>query len=78
MLPDWTRVAQEWDAVHLTGLAYLTAATREIEVDAEYSSVIGGWGPDETYWLTGLVREVEGARVHWQAHAPEGPWDRAP
>lgn len=78
LLPDWTRVAQEWDAVHLTGLAYLTAATREIEVDAEYSSVIGGWGPDETYWLTGLVREVEGARVHWQAHAPEGPWDRAP
>ncbi|GAA1649516.1 hypothetical protein [Microbacterium flavum] len=76
LLPDWGRVAEDWDAVHLTGWAYLTAATREIVVDAEYSSVIGGWGPDETYWLTGLVREVEGPRVHWRADAPEGPWRR--
>lgn len=77
LLPDWSRVAEEGDAVHLTGWAYLTAATREIVIDDEHSSVIGGWGPDETYWLSGLVREVEGPRVHWLADAPEGPWRRA-
>ena len=76
LLPDWGRVAADWDAVHLTGWAYLTAATQEIVIDAEYSTIIGGWGPDETYWLTGLVREIEGPRVHWRADAPEGPWRR--
>lgn len=77
LLPDWSSVAEEWDAVHLTGWAYLTAATREIVIDDDFSSVLGGWGPDETYWLTGFVREVEGPRVHWVADAPEGPWRRA-
>ncbi|WP_336632134.1 MULTISPECIES: hypothetical protein [unclassified Microbacterium] len=67
LLPDWERVAGDWDAVHLTAAAYLTAATREIVVDDEYSSLIGGWGPDETYWLTGRVRETERPRVHWRA-----------
>lgn len=76
VLPDWARVSEAWDAVHLSGWGYLTAATREIAVDAEYSSVIAGWGPDETYWLTGLVRETEGPRVHWRAERSEGPWGR--
>lgn len=77
LLPDWGRVAQEWDAVHLTAWAYLTAATREIRVDDEYASVIGGWAPDETYWLTGRVRETGERRVRWSARDPEGPWRRA-
>lgn len=76
LVPDWMRVAEEWDAVHLSAWAYLTAATREIVVDEERSSVIGGWAPDETYWLTGRVREVEGPRVHWRADDQEGPWRR--
>jgi hypothetical protein len=75
LVPDWSRVAQEWDAVHLTVAGYLASATRCIPVpdaaDAtgtagttgttgtagstgrvEAASVIGGWGPDVTYWLT--------------------------
>ncbi|WP_448257058.1 hypothetical protein [Microbacterium aurum] len=81
LLPDWGSVARQWDAVHLTAAAYLTGATREIVVDDEYSTVIGGWGPDETYWLTGLVRDVEGPRVHWRAVPPDGDheqgWERS-
>lgn len=76
LLPDWSRVADDWDAVHLSGWGYLTAATREIVVDAEYSSVIGGWGPDETYWLTGKVREIDEPRVHWDAEERGDPWRR--
>jgi hypothetical protein len=67
-------VSEAWDAVHLSGWGYLTAATREIAVDAEYSTVIAGWGPDETYWLTGLVRETEGARA-LGAERPEARGD---
>ncbi|MFT3799527.1 hypothetical protein [Microbacterium sp.] len=77
VLPDWGRVAADWDAVHLTAWAYLTASTRAIAVDDECASVVAGWGPDETYWLTGLVRASDEPRVHWCADAPEGPWRRA-
>ncbi|WP_414122183.1 hypothetical protein [Corynebacterium nuruki] len=65
LVPDWSQVAQEWDAVHLTVTGYLAAATRCIPVPgavgatgtagttggAEAASVIGGCGPDVTYWL---------------------------
>lgn len=78
LLPDWGRVAEKWDAVHLTAWAYLTAATREIVVDDEYSSVIGGWAPDETYWLTGLVRPGDGPNVEWRmGDEQDGTWLRA-
>lgn len=77
LLPDWGRVAGDWACVHLSAWAYLTAATRAIDVDDEYASIIAGWGPDETYWLDGLVREVEGPRELWVADDSEGPWRRA-
>jgi hypothetical protein len=55
LIPDWPRVAERWDAVHLTVAGYLAAATRCILVrttdGADAASVIGGWGPDVTYWL---------------------------
>jgi len=79
LLPDWGRVADDADAVHLTAWAYLTAATRVIDIDDEYASVIGGWGPDETYWLTGRVRDVGRPRARWRStDGPSGPsWVRA-
>lgn len=52
VVPDWTRVADEYDGVHLTVAGYLAAAGTAIDVDADTASVIAGWGPDETYWLT--------------------------
>lgn len=66
IMPDWERVAQRWDAVHLTTLGYLSAATRLIEVDDEYATVIAGWAPDSTVWLTDSVREREEPREHWR------------
>jgi len=72
LLPDWGRVAADADAVHLTAWGYLTAATRVIDVDDEYASVIGGWAPDETYWLTGRVREIGRPRVAWLS--TDGPF----
>ena len=55
LIPDWSAVADTWDAVHLTVAGYLNAATRCIPVRTadgqDAASVIAGWGPDVTYWL---------------------------
>lgn len=58
VVPDWLRVADEYEAVHLTVAGYLVAAGTAIEVDAETASVIAGWAPDETYWFTDAARCV--------------------
>lgn len=58
LIPDWASVAAEYDAVHLTVAAYLSAGTA-IPVDADTASVIAGWNPDETYWFTDRVRLVD-------------------
>jgi hypothetical protein len=63
VIPDWASVAVEHDAVHLTAAAYLAAAGTAIPVDGETCSVIAGWNPDETYWLTDAVRPEEGGAV---------------
>lgn len=64
VIPDWTAVAEHYDGVHLQIGAYLTAAGTAIPVDDERGSVIAGWNPDETYWLTSAIRFEE----------PPQPW----
>ena len=44
-------MAADYDAVHLSGLAYLATAGRALNAGAA-ATVLAGWGPDETYWLT--------------------------
>ncbi|NQX18121.1 hypothetical protein [Rathayibacter sp. VKM Ac-2857] len=75
LLPDWQRVAAEWDAVHLTTLGYLSSATRLIPVDDEYASVIAGWAPDSTLWLTDSARESDAPRQQWR-RADGCRWER--
>ncbi|GAA1161570.1 hypothetical protein [Nesterenkonia sandarakina] len=67
VIPDWQAVAQQYDGVHLSVAGYLSAAGRaiDIDIDAETASVIAGWNPGETWWLTagpGLGTEL----THWQ------------
>lgn len=76
VVPDWEQVAQQWDAVHLTVAGYLQAATRALEVDTGTASVIGGWDPGSTYWLTGDVPAVTGEVQRWR-HQDEG-WVHTP
>ncbi len=76
LIPDWHRVAADWDAVHLTVTGYLQAATRSIEIDDEYASVLAGWGPDTTAWLTDVAREWEGERVEWRFDRTDDAWLR--
>lgn len=63
-IPDWEAVAADFDAVHLTGTGYLTTAGRALNVSGTvaagdsgepHATVLAGWGPDATYWLTGCM-----------------------
>lgn len=63
VVPDWSAVAVDHDAVHLTAAAYLTSAGTAVPVDDGVASVIAGWYPDETYWLSDDARPEAGGAV---------------
>ncbi|QHC58865.1 hypothetical protein [Rathayibacter sp. VKM Ac-2760] len=75
LIPDWQRVAADWDAVHLTTLGYLSSATRLIPVDDGYDSVLAGWAPDSTLWLTDAAKEADGPRQQWR-RTDRDRWER--
>jgi hypothetical protein len=77
VIPDWEKVASEWDAAHLTVMGYLHAAGRPLEVDLETATVIAGWDPDSTICLTDLAREWIGPRQQWQRDSNRDEWIRA-
>ncbi|QYH34759.1 hypothetical protein [Salinibacterium sp. M195] len=73
MMPDWSRVARDFDAVHLSLAAYLSAAGVAIPLDDDFASVIAGWNPDETYWFTDVVTHpVSGAS--WMREEQTARW----
>lgn len=55
VVPDWTRVARDFDAVHLTVAGYLATAGCAVPVADDVATVLAGWNPDETYWLTDVA-----------------------
>ncbi len=74
LIPDWSRVADDFDAVHLTVQGYLTAAGRELTVGGEYATVLAGWDPDATYWL---LDEVD-VTVQQAWHRDDLDWRATP
>lgn len=76
LIPDWQRVAADWDAVHLTTFGYLSAATRLIPVGDDYGSVIAGWAPDSTLRLTDSAHEAEAPRQQWVRPSGADRWRR--
>jgi hypothetical protein len=52
VLPDWFEVAEEWDAVHVSAAAWLGTAYRLLPLGDGRSTVLAGWNPDGTSWLT--------------------------
>lgn len=71
VIPDWSRVAQEYAAAHLSIAGYLTAATTAVDVSDDTASVIAGCNPDTTWWFHGVVRRV-GDPVLWVADDNDG------
>lgn len=78
-MPDWAAVAAHYDAVHLTYAGYLSSAGLAIPVDDPASvddtrSVIAGWNPGATYWLTDLAPSANAVRWHCVERADESRW----
>ncbi|MEI4271293.1 hypothetical protein TEK04_06120 [Klenkia sp. LSe6-5] len=56
LLPDWGSVAAEVDAVHVPVGAWLALAGRPLDVTGtRAATVLTGWDPDTTWWLTDVV-----------------------
>lgn len=53
VIPDWSTVAQEADAVHLPAVAYLELAGRTPPLGDGRWTVIAGWDPDDGRWRRG-------------------------
>jgi len=71
IMPDWTATADEYDAIHLTVNGYLRAAGTAIPVGPGDASVIAGWAPDGTYWLTDATAEHDHSRMKLDS---KGDW----
>jgi hypothetical protein len=65
LIPDWEAVSHDYDAVHLTVLGYLTAATRALTVNDAAATMLAGWNPDETIWLTDTLELTRPQPEHW-------------
>ena len=74
VIPDWERVSREWDAVHLSVLGYLACAGRALTMDSDTASLIAGWDPDRTIWLTDTVRETGAQRQSWSRTQQGDAW----
>jgi hypothetical protein len=79
LVPDWAAVAADYDAVHVSVAGYLTAATRALVLtDATAASVLAGWGPDRTWWLTDTLKPATPDSELWAIDADSGRWHREP
>jgi hypothetical protein len=64
VIPDYLAVSRDLDAVHLTVRAYLEAAGVPLDIGDGRSTVLAGWNPDATWWLTDCL-QVAGQPEPW-------------
>lgn len=65
-IPAWPAVSQDYDAIHLAVIGYLSAAGRPLQTRSG-QTVLAGFDPDVTYWLTDSITRT----------APLSTWRRA-
>lgn len=68
VIPDWEQVGKDFDAVHLTVAGYLATAGRALPVEDDLMTVLAGWDPDQTYWLTETERDNPTDRTWLYSH----------
>jgi hypothetical protein len=76
-IPDFHAIAADYDAVHLSVAGYLSTAGRAIRA-GDAHTVLAGWNPDETWWLTDSPQRIDPA-VRWVATGDTEPfaWARS-
>jgi hypothetical protein len=74
-IPNWRAVADECDAVHVSVAGYLTTATRALPLaDGDSATVLAGWNPDQTWWLTDVLATTTSQPESW--HGADDPSGR--
>lgn len=53
--PDWTSVADRWDAVHLSWAGFLTTEGTAIDLAPAEVAMLRGWGSERTVWLNPVL-----------------------
>jgi hypothetical protein len=76
LIPDYLAVSRDYAGVHLTARGYLTAAGAPLAVGSA-RTVVAGWGPDQTYWLTDCLVRC-GAPLRWRRDPDENGLGWAP
>ncbi|WP_425861173.1 hypothetical protein [Arthrobacter sp. TWP1-1] len=72
VMPDWQRLQERYDGVHLSLGGYLRTAGLAIPVGEDFATVLAGWDPDTTYWLRD-VEPIPGTQQEWELDR-EGRW----
>lgn len=70
IIPDWDRVAEDYDAVHLPVAAYCAVSGVPAEVEGGHA-LLAGWSPDECYWLRNKLLLETNVEI-----VEGGPWSR--
>lgn len=63
-IPDYREVAQDFDGIHVSVQGYLAVAGEVVEVPGG-ATVLAGWSPDETFWLTDEI-VIDGDTEEWR------------
>jgi hypothetical protein len=71
--PDFEAVAVDYDAIHLSVAGYVLTAGRTRQAE-NARTVLAGWNPDETYWLTDILTESGKART-WSLRNQPIDWE---
>ena len=64
LVPDWSRLARDWDGVHVSAEGYLRAQEQTASV-RDGRTVLAGWNPDATYWLRDVISLTESVPERW-------------
>jgi hypothetical protein len=73
LMPDWLAVRDEFDAVHLSALAYLSCAGVALDCPDDAATLLAGWNPDTTFWLDDIV-QLAGPATRWRRDRDEWIW----
>ncbi len=52
LIPDYVAAAADWDAIHVSVAGYLTTAGKAIPAGGGACTLLAGWDPDTTWWLS--------------------------
>lgn len=72
LIPDYAAVAADYDAVHVSVAGYLAVAGRALPV-RDARTMLAGWDPDATWWLTDVLSRA-GPATDWRSAGEDLRW----